>query len=265
MNRIDMKTIEEQFAASIAVFVAGVRRWAAMAAEAFRSIRAGLQRTCLTPVATSPAPFGNVMALLSHLVDWDENMRIWFCRWLAYQLRNPGAKMATAVILNGGRSSGKRLFLKYVVTQLFNEDAPWIHARQLHNVFNDWASDGGLVIVEGPVSTRHVARMKAYITSSDLTIESRGREARTIPNSLNFIYLSHTHDFLPMDMCCRRFTVIDVPPARQIEFYHAVLHEIAHGGVESFRHYLLHGLDMGNFNSSTPAPAPQFLKPLEVA
>jgi hypothetical protein len=205
------------------------------------------------------------MALLSHLVDWDENMRIWLCRWLAYQLRNPGAKMSTALILNGGRSSGKRMFLRYVVAQLFNEDAPWIRAHQLHNVFNDWASDGGLVVVEGPVSPRHLARMKSYITSTAVTIESQGRDARTIPNSLNFIYLSHAPDFLPMDVCCRRFTVIDVPPARQIEFYHAVLHEIAHGGVEAFRHYLLHGLDMGNFNSSTPAPAPQLRKSQEAA
>lgn len=252
-----MKKIEEQFAGSIAVFVAGVRRWSAIVVEAVRSIRAGLQRTCLTPVDTSPAPFGNIMALLSHLVDWDENMRIWLCRWLAYQLRNPRAKMSTALIFNGGRHSGKRLFLKYVVAQLFNDDAPWIRADQLHNVFNDWASDGGLVIVEGPVSPRHLARMKSYITNNSVTIESRGREARTVPNTLNFIYLSHAADFLPLDMCCRRFTVIDVPPARAIEFYHAVLHEVAHGGVEAFRHYLLHGLDMGNFNSSTPAPTPQ--------
>ena len=255
-----MKTIEAQFAAGVAVFVAGVRRWVAMVVEAFRDIRAALQHKCLAPVDTSPAPFGNIMALVSHLVDWDENMRIWLCRWLAYQLRNPGAKMSTALVLNGGRSSGKRLFLRYVVDQLFTEDTPWIHTKQLHNVFNDWAADGGLVIVEGPVSPRHLARMKSYITSSTVTIESRSRDARTIPNSLNFIYLSHAADFLPLDMCDRRFTVIDVPPARAIEFYHAVLFEIAHGGVEAFRHYLLHGLDMGNFNSSTPAPAPLLRK-----
>mgnify|MGYP000265026812 CR=1 FL=1 len=245
-----MKAIEQGF-------VAAARSWGADLAASLASLRVQMQNVRLVPAVEGPAPYGNIMALVAHLCDQDENLRIWLLRWLAYQLRNPGAKMSTALIFNGGRESGKRLFLKYVVAQLFHEDAPWIRAHQLHNVFNDWASDGGLVMVEGPVSRRHLERMKAYMGSTALVIETRAAQSRKIPNTLNFIYLSHEDDFLPAGLFCQRFVVLDVPPARQPAFYHAILHEIACGGVESFRDFLLHRLEMGNFTSSTPAPAPQ--------
>jgi hypothetical protein len=258
MKRIDMKATEEGFAA-------GIRSFCASVTAAVAELRTRMLAVRLVPAVEGPAPYGNIMALVAHLCDQDENLRIWLLRWLAYQLRNPGAKMSTALIFNGGRESGKGLFLKYVVAQLFHEDAPWIRAHQLHNVFNDWASDGGLVMVEGPMSNRHLERMKAYMAAGAMVIESKGRNPRTIPNTLNFIYLSHADDFLPMDLHCRRFVVLDVPPARQPAFYHAVLHEIACGGVESFRDFLLHHLDMRNFTSSTAAPAPRLVKAQEAA
>ena len=256
MKNFTIKINTEQFNGSI-------RKWTASLASAAAIFRKSLLE--LTAAAdVRPAPCGNILGLLDHLCDHDEAMRVWFLRWLAYQLRTPAAHMSTAVVLNGGHNSGKSLFLRYVVAQLFHNEVPLIQARQLQNVFNDWASDGGLVVVDGRFSETDAMWMKRYMTAPEIDIHSKGRESRTIPNTLNFVYLSQADDF-STPMGSRRFTVIDVPPARNKEFYHAILHEIACGGVESFRNYLLHELDMGSFNSSTPAPAPKVSSIQEVA
>jgi len=256
MRKIDLKNAAIQFNAAVRRFTASTIAGVALLQKSVRDLDAAADMR--------PAPFGNIMTLLAHLCDHDDAMRIWVLRWLAQQLRTPGARMSTAVVFNGGAGSGKTLFLRYVVAQLFHNEAPWIRSYQLQNIFNDWASDGGLVIVDGCFSETDAMWMKRYMTASEIVLHSRGREPRAVPNTLNFIFQSGAEDF-STPAGCRRFTVIDVPPARDKAFYHAILHEIACGGVESFRDYLLHELDMGGFDSSTPAPAPQLIKTQEAA
>lgn len=256
MKKIDLKNIATQFNAVVRSFTASTIAGVAVLRKSVRDLEAAAEMR--------PAPFGNIMTLLAHLCDHDEAMRIWVLRWLAHQLRTPGARMSTAIVFNGGAGSGKTLFLRYVVAQLFHNEAPWIRSYQLQNAFNDWASDGGLVIVDGRFSETDAMWMKHYMTAPEIVLHSRGREPRAVPNTLNFIFQSGAEDF-STPAGSRRFTVIDVPPARDKAFYHAILHEIACGGVESFRSYLLHDLDMGNFQPSMPAPAPQLYKHEEAA
>lgn len=217
-------------------------------------------RKMMTPastptVATRPAHCGNIMTLLAHLCDMDDELQLWVLRWLAYPLRNPGAKMSTALVLNGGENSGKSLFLNFVVAELYGEVAAKIRPRDLHSVFNGWIEGASLVIVDGEFARSHVARLKDVITADSFLIERKGQAAKTVPNRLNFVYVSSNPDFLPADLGNRRFAVIEVPPARQRAFYQAVVHEISEGGADAFRDYLMHGLDMGTFNESTLPPA----------
>ena len=92
------------------------------------------------------------------------------------------------------------------------------------------------------------------VAAENFTIQRMDHAPRVVPNRLNFIYVTSSPDFLPADVGNRRFTVIEVPPARQRAFYQAVAHEIAEGGAEAFRDYLMHGLDMGTFNERTLPP-----------
>ena len=93
------------------------------------------------------------------------------------------------------------------------------------------------------------------MTAESFVVEREGHAPNVVPNRLNFIYVTSSPDFLPADVGNRRFLVIEVPPARQRAFYQAVVHEIAEGGVDAFRDYLMHGLDMGAFKEATPPPA----------
>lgn len=208
------------------------------------------------PVASArPAHCHNILTLLAHLCDMDDELQLWTLRWLAYPLRNPGAKMATALVLNGGEGSGKSLFVNFVVASLYGDAAAKLRPRDLHSAFNGWIDGASLAVVDGEFARSHIARMKAAITTDSFIVERKGQAMKIVRNRLNFIYVTSSPDFLPADIGSRRFVVIEVPPARQRAFYHAVLHEIAEGGIDAFRDYLLHGLEMGSFNESTLPPA----------
>jgi hypothetical protein len=215
----------------------------------------GLRARISTPAQARPAHCGNILALLAHLCDMDDGMQRYVLRWLAYPLRNPGAKMSTALVFNGGQGSGKNLFFNHVAAALYGDNAANIRPKDLHSKSNYWALSANLVVVDGDYAPRHLERMKVFHAAEAFVITLQGHAPRTVVNRLNFVYLSDQEDFLPSDAGSRRFVVVEVPPARPHSFYEAIAHEIANGGLDAFRDYLVHGLDMGDFNENTQPPA----------
>jgi putative DNA primase/helicase len=212
-----------------------------------------------------PARCGNIRTLLLHLCDMDAGLCTWILRWIAFQLRNPDAKMSTGLIING-KHPGKSLFFEDVLDLLFGLSSRVIAADQLHDRFTSWAvAPCSLVIVHGAFVPRHAARMRAFITAESVIVERRGQAPQTRPNHLNFVFLSNSPDFLPEDVGGRRFVVVETPPEWPRSFLEAVKDEIDHGGVHDFLEYLMRDLDMGTFNESTLPPAPALRKHQEAA
>jgi len=225
-------------------------------AEVFANIIKPFKRL-QAPIAVDARPghCGNILTLVAHLCDMDDDMQLYVLRWLAYPLRNPGAKMSTALVFNGGQGSGKGLFFTHVAAALFEDNAAKIRPNDLYSKFNYWAVGANLVVVDGDYAPRHLERMKAFHAAESFEITLKGHAPRTVVNRLNFVYLSNRDDFLPADTGNRRFIVVEVPPARSRGFYQAIAYEIANGGLDAFRDYLMRGLDMGNFNESTLPPS----------
>lgn len=243
-----MKTITEILRSSVAALRALVASMSAL-----------LQPPAQAAVDVRPAHCGNILTLVAHLCDMDDDMQQYVLRWLAYPLRNPGAKMLTALVFNGGQASGKNLFFTQVAAALYGDNAATIRPGDLYREFNYWAVGANLVVVDGDYAPRHLERMKAFHAAESFAITLKGHAPRTVINRLNFVYLSNREDFLPADTGSRRFVVVEVPPARPRNFYQAIAYEIANGGLDAFRDYLMHRLDMGNFNvntlpSSSPTP-----------
>lgn len=203
---------------------------------------------------TRPAHCRNIMTLLAHLCDMDDDLRLWILRWLAYPLRNPGAKMSRALIFSGPQGTGKSLFFTHVIKELYGTKAEKVRFSDLYSRSNRWALGANLVMTEGAFCRRDITRLKKLITAESILLELRGEEPRTIKNQLNFVFMYSREEFLPLDAADRRFVVVEAPPARPRAFYQAIAHEIADGGVDAFRDYLMHGLDMGDFDHSTPPP-----------
>jgi hypothetical protein len=204
----------------------------------------------------APASCNNIRALLLHLCDHDQEACQWVMRWLAYPLRHPGAKMDIGVVVNGEAGTGKTLFFEDVAAELYEGDgARVLPVRQLHDAFTRWAFGTRLLVVDGMFSKKNVTRLKQLISTPHLRLAEKGKTERVIDNATNFVFLSTSTEFLPVLESDRRLFVLEAPPRQSDTFYRAVAHEIRNGGVDAFRHYLLHGLDMAGFDPSTRPPA----------
>jgi hypothetical protein len=203
-----------------------------------------------------PVTFINIRQLLLHLCDYDEVTCQWVMRWLAYPLRNPGAKMAMGIVVNGEQGTGKSLFFSRVAAHLYPTGAGRVmHCSQLHSVFNQWVEHTRLAVVEGAFSKKNAARLKELIGSVSTQVEGKNVKSQTRKNRSNFVFLSGSTEFLPVLEADRRLCVLEAPPPQLRMFYQSVDHEIRNGGVEAFRDYLLHGLDMAGFDETTRPPA----------
>jgi hypothetical protein len=196
-----------------------------------------------------------IQVLLSHLCDGNDDLATWILRWLAYPLRNPGAKMETSIIMHGDEGSGKNFFFEKVVKAIYGEYGYVIGNAQLESNFNDWASMKLFMVADEVVTRAELKQMKGklkYLVSGDTVIVNpKGLPEHSEANQMNFVFLSNELQPLALDKTDRRYLVVWTPPALGREFYVGVANEIKAGGIEAFYHYLVHELDMGDFNEHT--------------
>jgi predicted P-loop ATPase len=206
--------------------------------------------------AHQPPNFANIKALLLHLCDYDEALCHWVLCWLAYPLRNPGAKMDRALVVNGEEGTGKSLFFEEVVARLYEDDSVrHLDEARLHGVLQRWADGARLAVVNGSFTKKNAARLKALITAEVFHVAGRFEQGQTRKNRVNFVFLSTSSEFLPVLESDRRLFVLEVGPRQSRTFYQAVRHEIDNGGIDAFREYLMRGLDLGGFDEHTRPPA----------
>jgi hypothetical protein len=233
----------------------------------FRRLGAAMRDKLADRTHHQPLNYCNIMVLIRHLCDFDEALVQWVLRWIAYPLRTPGAKMNMALVVNGEEGTGKSLFFVRVVAALHQPGTAYVcGADKLQSTFNGWAAAARLVVFDGRFSKRNASRLKALVTASSLHVVRKGHPEQKLPNLCNFIFLSTSSEFLPVLETDRRLCLLEAPPRMRHETYDAIAHEIANGGVDAFRNFLLHDLDMGNFCESTRPPAhPAGRAVLEVA
>lgn len=196
-----------------------------------------------------------IQTLLHHLCDGNEDLTQWVERWLAYPLRNRGAKMETSIIMHGDEGSGKNFFFEKVIKKIYGEYGYVIGNAQLESQFNDWASMKLFMVADEVVTRSELKHMKGklkYLVSGDsIIINPKGLPEHHEANHMNFVFLSNELQPLALDKTDRRYLVIWTPPALSREFYVEVAKEIEVGGIEAFYHYLLHEVDMGDFDEHT--------------
>jgi putative DNA primase/helicase len=204
------------------------------------------------PVRRTPANCTNINMLLMHLCDFNADHYSYILQWLAYPLRNPGAKMRYGLIFNADSATGSQIF-KQIAIALHGEAARAIDADALSDRYTNWVG-AALVVIDGRISQRSLARIKDLMTAATVNVDVKGKAPFTVPNGMNFVFVSGDRNPIRADVADRRFMVIETPPAREKVFYQAVRYEIENGGVDAFREYLMHGIDLDGFNETTLPP-----------
>jgi putative DNA primase/helicase len=181
----------------------------------------------------------------------------WLLRWMAYPLQNPGAKMASAIIMHGPQGTGKSTIFQ-ALAKIYGDYATVLNQRGLEDKFNsDWA-DCKLFILAEEVVTRvdmwHIKNeLKELVTGDTVRVNGKNVAAYPQKNHINLALLSNEDQPLPLENDDRRHLVVYTPPQASEAYYDEVFQEIEEGGIAAFYDYLLH-LDLGDFHPKKRPP-----------
>lgn len=208
------------------------------------------------PVAKVTAP--HIRMLMLHLSDQDEAKALWLARWLAYPLHYRGAKMSTAILTTNTDGAG-HLFFEKVIGPMYGNHAQ-LGGVWPRRTFNGWAIGKRYAVLSGLSNADlYTPSVKNLITSSNIIVRRHDLPDIAISNSLNMVFMTGAREALSPENCDRRFFVLNPKQALPVALAAAVVHEIENGGLVEFNHFLMHELDMGNFDacsSTSYATAP---------
>jgi hypothetical protein len=190
--------------------------------------------------------------LKTNICSGDEKALSYLLCWMARAIQKPNAPGEVAIVLRGGKGTGKTVFAD-VFGRLFGRhywavaDAKYIvgnfnaHLRDCVILFGDeafWAGD-----------KKHESVLKALITGRTIVIESKGVDAETTSNNVHLIMASNSEWVVPASYDERRFLVLDVGKTRQGDkpYFDAIMRELEDGGFENLL-YMLQNMDLSHFN-----------------
>lgn len=184
----------------------------------------------------------------------------WFMNWLAYPLKNKGAKMDTAVIMYGSEGPGKSIIGEKIMGKIYGKYAITIGQQQLESAFTGWQSQKLFGLCEEVVSraekSHYKGMIKHMVTGKFVQINEKNMPLRSETNHINFMFLSNSTVPLELDTGDRRFFVLYCGDVPDQTYFDELFKEINNGGVEAFYGYLMN-LDFGEFSSHTKPPLNQ--------
>lgn len=211
------------------------------------------------PVRDERAVERYFLPLVDHVFTGAEpGIKEWFLRWLAYPLVFPGTKLFTAVIVHGaGQGTGKTLLgetMRYVYGQNFTE----IGNEELKSSFNEWAAGKQFILgdeIAGSDKREFADRIKRMITQTMIRVNPKGIAAYELADCANFFFTSNHGNAFSLSDQDRRCLVhkVTAPPLDE-DFYMPYNLWLASGGGAAIFDYLLHRVDLGEFNPKAPAP-----------
>ncbi|MGV6473488.1 bifunctional DNA primase/polymerase [Azotobacter vinelandii] len=198
-----------------------------------------------------------ILAHLGRLCGNRKDEYLFLLRWIAYPLQNPGAKMATSVVMFGAEGPGKSLIWERVVKPIYGEYGVTIGQAQLESQFTGWQSRKLFALAEEVVSRAEMRHykglLKHLVTGETLQINEKMQTLREERNHLNFVFLSNSTVPLELDDGDRRYLVLYVDQVPPKEYFAELVAEIEGGGVEAFYHYVMH-LPLDGFDEHSKPP-----------
>lgn len=172
--------------------------------------------------------------------------------WLARAVQNPGEQGEVAVVLRGGRGTGKGTVGNALMKVFGQHSVHLTHAKHLTGNFNAHLRDAVFVFADEAFfagDRAHESVLKGLITEPHITIEAKYQNAVTARNVTHLLMASNEQWVVPAGADERRFFVLDVSDAhaQDTEYFAALHQEMVDGGLAAFLYALLHR-DITDFN-----------------
>ncbi len=172
--------------------------------------------------------------------------------WLGRLFQQPGTQGEVAVVLQGGRGTGKGT-LGNAVLRLCGQHGLYIsNGRHLVGNFNAHLRDAVFVFVDEAffaADRAHESVLKGLITEPYMTVEAKYQNAATVPNFTHILMASNENWVVPAGVDERRYLVLNVTDEhkQELAYFDAIRRELESGGYEAMLHELL-AHDLRDFN-----------------
>jgi hypothetical protein len=172
--------------------------------------------------------------------------------WLASMVQFPARPGEVAIVLRGGRGTGKSFFAREIGKLLGRHYLQVSQAHHLTGNFNAHLRDLVLLFADEAFAARdkkHESVLKTLITEESLTIEAKGQNVINAPNYIHLIMASNDKHVIPAGEMERRFFVLEVGEGQQqnTAYFKAIADQMENGGSEALLHFL-RSYDLEGFN-----------------
>jgi hypothetical protein len=182
--------------------------------------------------------------------------------FLAYVYQNPGKRVRWAIVLFGIQGNGKSFWVE-LMKRLMGHNAGEVAGTTVAQRFTGWAVNKLFIAIEEirvPSESKYAIldKMKPFITNSEVDVEFKGQDNRTVPNFASYMMLTNHDDALPLDDDDRRYCVIETKHRTKADIPGQVYFDALFGAlddhIEAIAHYFANrAIDM-EFNPNGHAP-----------
>ncbi len=173
-------------------------------------------------------------------------------RWMARAVQQPASPGEVAIVLRGGRGTGKGKTAK-VFGALFGRHFLHIsNSSHLVGNFNSHLRDCVVLFADEAFyagDKKHRSILNTLITEETIAIEAKGIDVDIFPNYIHLIMSSNDQHVIPAGGDERRYFVIDVSNDQQqnAAYFAAIDKQMDEGGFEALLHMLM-TTDIKTFN-----------------
>lgn len=180
----------------------------------------------------------------------------WLLSWMARAVQRPWEPGEVAVVLRGGRGTGKTFFADHFGELWGCHYLKVTASRHLTGNFNAHFADCCMLFADeafddGDRNSQSV--LKSLITSATLAIERKGIDVVQAPNYVHLLMASNEAKIVSAGIDERRFYVTDVSDGKQqdTDYFRRLDEWWRNGGREAFFHFLRER-DLATFDARRP-------------
>lgn len=188
---------------------------------------------------------GDITPFLNHvrfLFESEHDQKI-ILNYLAACVQRPGVKYEWAPVLVGAQGTGKSMLLDMAGEAIGDEYYSKPNASNMQSNFNPWLKNKLFVHLEEANFSGNIAaveRMKSFITSSKVSLETKGVDETNISNYVNFALSTNNFSSVPPD---RRYCFLvtnNIKPLNADEIQ--TVKTFAHGWLKTHKPVVFHYL-----------------------
>lgn len=204
---------------------------------------------------------GNCQLYLDHLKEnvcgGNEEYYDYLIKWMARAVQNPAQQGQVAVVLRGGKGTGKGVTAKYF-GMLFGRHFMHIsNPSHLVGNFNSHLKDAIVLFADEAFyagDKKHESVLKMLVTEDSIPIEQKHVDVEAYPNYIHLIMAANDAHVIRATGDERRYFVLEVLNSRQqnTEYFAAIDHQMVNeGGLEALL-FMLQSMDLSDFEVRKP-------------